>query len=288
MDPEHKPILAYGLPGTVALLNRGFADYVVPIEFTEASLLHMVVQDGIDPASSHVILDGGQAVGVALIARRGWTCRLAALVVVPEARRQGIGRWTMDRLIEEAAQRGEKRMVLEVIEQNEPAVSLYRGGGFRVLRRLVGYKAIPGGGAGLVPAREVDVREVDVREAARLVTAYGLPDLPWQVSGESLALMSPPNRAYRLGEAYVVISNPVSPQIAIRSVVVKPEARGEGLAARLLRTLMDNHPDAQWVVPALCPQEIGGLFERVGFERRELSQLQMVKRTRTEPSATTS
>ena len=176
-----------------------------------------------------------EAVGVALVARRGWTCRLAALAIVPEARRRGVGRWTMDRLIEEAGLRGERQMVLEVIEQNEPAVGLYRGGGFRVLRRLVGYKAIHSGSAGPVPAHATDVREVDVREAARLVTAYGLPDLPWQVSGESLALTGPPNRAYRLGEAYTVISNPAGPQIAIRSILVKPEARGQGLAARLLR-----------------------------------------------------
>jgi ribosomal protein S18 acetylase RimI-like enzyme len=178
-------------------------------------------------------------------------------------------------------------MVLEVIEQNEPAVRLYRGGGFSVLRRLVGYQAVPGGGSGPVPSRAIDLhevdlrkgdlREVDVREVARLVTAHGLPDLPWQVSGESLALVGPPNRAYRLGDAYAAISNPVSPKIAIHSILVKPEARGQGMAARLLRLLMGNYPDARWVVPALCPQEIGGLFERAGFERRELSQLQMVK-----------
>jgi GNAT superfamily N-acetyltransferase len=165
-------------------------------------------------------------------------------------------------------------MVLEVIEQNEPAVRLYQDSGFHILRRLVGYKATPDG-----PAQPASLDEVDVREVARLLAAYGLPDLPWQISGESLALLGPPNRAYRFGEAYAVISNPIGPQIAVRSILVRPEARGEGLAARLLCTLMDNYPDAQWVVPALCPQEIGGLFERVGFERRELSQLQMYRHT---------
>jgi hypothetical protein len=88
--------------------------------------------------------------------------------------------------------------------------------------------------------------------------------------------MGPPNQAYRSGEAYVVLSNPVAPQIVVRSVLVKPEGRGQGMAARLLRLLMGNHPNKRWIVPTLCPEEMGGLFERVGFERGELSQLQMV------------
>jgi ribosomal protein S18 acetylase RimI-like enzyme len=209
-------------------------------------------------------------VGVALIARRGWTSRLAAMALVPEARGQGVGRWAMGQLLDQARARGERRMVLEVIESNEPAVRLYRHSGFCLLRRLAGYKAVSPNGADPIPVEEVDIREV-----ARLVTAHGLPDLPWQVSGESLALMGPPNRAYRLGDAYAVISDPAAPQIVVRSVVVKPEGRGQGLAARLLHLLMDSHPDTRWIVPALCPEEMGGLFERVGFARSEISQLQM-------------
>jgi GNAT superfamily N-acetyltransferase/predicted GNAT family acetyltransferase len=266
-----KPIIDYGLSGAVVLLNRGFADYVIHIEFDQARLLQMMVHDGVDVASSKVILSDEQAVGVALIARRGWTSRLAAMALVPEARRQGVGRWAMAQLIDEARSRGERRMVLEVIESNEPAVRLYQHCGFRPLRRLVGYKALSPDGGDPVPVDEVDVREV-----ARLVVAYGLPDLPWQVSGESLALMGPPNRAYRFEDAYAVLSDPVAPQIVVRSVIVKPEGRGQGKVARLLRLLMSNHPDKRWIVPPLCPEEIGGLFERVGFERGELSQLQMV------------
>jgi GNAT superfamily N-acetyltransferase len=266
-----KPILDYGLPGTVALFNRAFADYVIAIQFDQARLVQMMVHDGVDVASSGVILDDGQAVGVALVARRGWTSRLAAMALVPEARGRGIGRLAMAQLIDEARARGERRMVLEVIESNEPAVRLYRRCGFRLLRRLLGYKAMSPGNVEPEPVDEVDVREV-----ARLVITHGLPDLPWQISGESLALMGPPNRAYRLGDAYAILSNPSAPQIVVRSVLVRPEGRGQGLAARLLRLLMGNHPDARWIVPPLCPAEMGGLFERVGFERGELSQLQMV------------
>ncbi len=47
------------------------------------------------------------------------------MAIAPGARGQGIGLWCMDRLVDEARARGERSMVLEVIEQNDPAVRLY-------------------------------------------------------------------------------------------------------------------------------------------------------------------
>jgi predicted GNAT family acetyltransferase len=110
---------------------------------------------------------------------------------------------------------------------------------------------------------------------ARLVTAHGLPDLPWQISGESLAQGGAPDRAYRLGAAYAVLTDPGASRIGIRSVLVQPEARRQGQATRLLRAVMASHPGKTWSVTALCPEEIGGLFAKAGFTSEPLSQLQM-------------
>jgi len=38
---------------------------------------------------------------------------------------------------------------------------------------------------------------------------------------------------------------------------------------------MATFPGKRWGVPALCPEEMRGLFERVGFEREPLTQFQM-------------
>lgn len=271
MNFELCSVPSYGVAETADLLNRGFADYLVPIRLSESALLHGVRQDGIDLASSRVILRGGEAVGAALIARRGWTSRLAGMAIVPQARDQGIGHWCMAQLMNEARTRGERVMVLEVIEQNTPAVRLYQGCGFRVQRRLVSYVASQFQGVA-----DDELEEVDLYQVARLVTAYGLPDLPWQISGESLAQVGPPNRAYRLGAAYVAISNPDDAQGAVRSLLVRPEGRRQGQAIRLLRAMMTEYPDKVWQVPALCPEEIGGVFEKAGFARESLSQFQMM------------
>ncbi len=271
MNLELESALKHDLSEVAELLNRGFADYPIRIALSPATLLRLVARDSIDIGSSRVVLQDGEAVGIALIARRGWSSRLAGMALVPQARGKGIGRWLVTRLLAEARQRGERRMVLEVLEQNTVAVHLYQGCGFHVLRRLLSYTSTEFGSG-----EEAEIEEVDIREAARTVTAYGLPDLPWQVSGESLALLGPPHRAYRWSGAYVVISNPEAPRVKIHTVVVAPEQRRKGQATRLLRALMTRHPHKAWKVPALCPEEIGGVFETAGFERGTLTQLQML------------
>jgi ribosomal protein S18 acetylase RimI-like enzyme len=269
---ELQSVLEYGLEPTVELLNQGFADYVVPIHIDLATVMHVMSQESIDVSSSRVVSRKGHPVGVALIGRRGWTSRLAGMAVVPQARGVGVGRWLLSRLLEEARGRGERAMVLEVIEGNEPAQALYSSCGFQTVRRLVSYSGSPVAG----PAgAEATLAEVDLREMARLVSAYGLPGLPWQISGESLAHFGPPNVAYQLDGAYVALSNPQAEQLAVRSLLVLPEARGRGRATQLLRAMVARYPHKTWRVPPLCPEEIGGLFEKLGFERGSLSQLQM-------------
>jgi GNAT superfamily N-acetyltransferase len=108
-----------------------------------------------------------------------------------------------------------------------------------------------------------------------LVGAYGLPDLPWQISGESLASTGPPNVAFERDGAYICLSNPEADVIAVRALLVRPEARGQGRATQLLRAALARYPGKTWRMTPHCPEEIGGVFERAGFERGSLSQLQM-------------
>lgn len=273
MKTEIRPLLDYGLDESLELMNLGFSDYFVPIQLTLPLYLNMSRVESVDFNISRVIYLDDKAVGVALLARRGWTSRLAAMSIPPASRGRGVGRAAMNLLLAEASSRGDHSMTLEVIENNTPAARLYKSCGFKTQRRLVSYE-------GLFPAENVagnfsELIEVDIREAAALVTAYGLSELPWQVSGESLVQSNPPNKAYQMDGAYIVISNPDAERIAIRSILVKPESRGQGQASRLIQTVMRKHPRKKWFVPGLCPEELGGLFETLGFKRDNLSQLQM-------------
>ncbi|HSB02657.1 MAG TPA: GNAT family N-acetyltransferase, partial [Anaerolineales bacterium] len=182
----------------------------------------------------------------------------------------GAGSWFMEVLIREARQRNDREMVLEVIEQNEPAVKLYRKYGFQAIRRLIGLIRKDAEEKG-----ESALYKIDLREMGRLVSQQGLPDLPWQLSGESIAQMNPPACAYRKGQAYVVVSNIEAEHVVIWSLLVEQEARGEGFGTDILKGMIANYAGRTWHVPAIFPEEFGKVFERAGFEREELSQWQM-------------
>jgi len=273
MKAELRPLLDLGLNESLDLMNLGFSDYFVPIQLTLPMYLNMSRTESVNFNISRVIYLDDEAVGVALLARRGWTSRLAAMSIVPGSRGRGVGRTAMNLIISEASSRGDRSMTLEVIETNAPAVRLYESCGFKTQRRLVSYE-------GSFPAKNPDddfsgLIEVDIRAVAALVTAHGLNELPWQVSGESLAQSNPSGKAYQMNGAYIVISNPEAVRIAIRSILVKPESRRQGQALQLIQFVTQMHPSDKWFVPGLCPEELGGLFEKIGFKRDNLSQLQM-------------
>lgn len=284
LTPAHE----HPIPTLADLMTRSFEGYFVPINITEAVLHTMLRRDGIDLTSSRVIMKADEPVGIAFIARRGWTSRLAAMGITSNARSGGVGTWAMNQLIEETKGRGEKEMLLEVIEQNMAGVKLYEKVGFKKIRRLVGYKldathpapvdsAAEDGGWSRQSAQDLskELEEIDIRELARMVTYHGMKDLPWQLSGATIMQHTPPSRAFRLNDAYCLISNPDATDVSISSVLVKARSRGAGLSGVLMRALFAKFPNKIWHVSPIYPEEMGFIFEHVGMVRESLSQWQM-------------
>jgi ribosomal protein S18 acetylase RimI-like enzyme len=271
MGYEFPSVAEYGLERAAEVLSRGFANYLVPIVSNAGVLLSMARVDSVDLTVSRVFVRDGAAIGGALVARRGWTCRLAGMAIVPEARRAGAGRAGVARLLAEAKARGERDMVLEVIEQNEPAVKLYEACSFKKVRRLVGF-AGPGVPDTTVPP---GLMEVDLRDMAEVVTHDSLRDLPWQLSGETLAQLTPPCVAFRLNGSWVALSNPAGVQITIRGLITEHAVQGQGRVATLLRAVMAKFPGKEWRIGALWPEELGPVIADAGLARTPLSQWQM-------------
>ena len=274
MDFLTVPASYYSLSELVELLNRGFEEYSIPIHFSADMFSNMLRKDDIELADSQVLIADDQACGIALIACRRslHTSRLAAMGIAKEARGKGAGSWFMKKLIDQACERGDHEIVLEVIEQNEPAVRLYRKYGFECMRRLVGYTFRS---RSAEKSEGSELHEVDLHEMGRLISQYGLPDLPWQLSAASITQMNPPPHAFRKGQAYLVISNPEAEHVVIWSLLVTPEARGNQLGTGMLKHVLAQHAGKLWHVPAIFPEELGKVFERAGFEREALSQWQM-------------
>lgn len=90
-----------------------------------------------DPGTDYLLaFDGGDAVGVCQLRYRlsVWTgaedCWLEDLFVSEGGRGKGLGRGLVDAAAERAAARGCQRIELDVNEQNESALALYRSAGF--------------------------------------------------------------------------------------------------------------------------------------------------------------
>ena len=264
----------YGVERTAEVFARGYADYTVKLALTPAALLNMVRVDGVDLASSRIALRDGVAVGGAAIARRGWGCRLAGMAVVPEARRAGAGRALLDLVVAEATARGEREMNLEVIQGNAPAVALYEKTGFHRLRVLCGCE----GPAAKDAAPDDSLREVDLRAVAAAVAQHGLPDLPWQVSAETIAQLTPPSLGYRLGPAWLALTPaPAGDTVTVRGFVVEKTARRQGAMRALIRAAMARHAVA-WRFSAVFPEEITGVYEAAGLTRITMRQWQMSRK----------
>ncbi len=266
-------VLEFGLEPAAQVLTRGFSDYFVPIASSPAILLGMARADSVDLTVSRIAVRDGNPVAAALIARRGWTSRLAGMAVVPAARKSSVGKALMAQLLAEAKARGERTMVLEVIEQNAPAVRLYEGCGFQKIRRLTGHAGRPPISADAPAALE----EIDPRELAAIVSEQGLPDLPWQISPETIAQATPPAAAFRLGASAALVTNPAAEAIGIRALVTHRAHRGRGSSLALLRAVMARYPGKEWRASAIFPEEMGEAFLAAGLARTPLSQWQMTR-----------
>lgn len=265
-----KPASEFTVAQIAELLTRGFEGYFVPINITAPVFMTMMRRDSIDLNETRILHKDDEPVGVALIARRGWTSRLAAMGIISSARNSGAGTWAMQQLIQEARTRGDQQMLLEVIAQNTAGVKLYEKVGFKKIRRLVGYKLenpqVESAG---------ELQEVDIQEAAKMVSYHGLKDLPWQLSGISIAHHTPPSRAFRLNDSYCVISNPQVEHVSISSVLMDAQGGETGSGAGLMRALFARFPNKVWHVSPIYPEEMAALFEGLGMQREEISQWQM-------------
>lgn len=86
----------------------------------------------------------GRIVVFGVMMRAPGEVQILNLSVVPNVRRQGLGRALLERFIDDALRFGAEQMFLEVRVSNRPAIALYESAGFeRVARRVNYYPVTP-------------------------------------------------------------------------------------------------------------------------------------------------
>ncbi len=87
--------------------------------------------------------ESSKLLGYAAVGYVAGESEILRIATSPEARRCGIGRALLTRMIEERKAAGDEIMFLEVRSQNTPAVSLYSSVGFSVYAMRKGYYKAP-------------------------------------------------------------------------------------------------------------------------------------------------
>jgi ribosomal protein S18 acetylase RimI-like enzyme len=279
----------------VDVMNRAFADYVVPMHLPEAALQAMIARDNIDLGHSYIARAAdGTGLGVALtsVRRAGDSVRsrVAAMGVTPEGRGQGLARRLLERQIAEARARGSEEIVLECFSNNTRALPLYERAGFRVRRRLVSYA---GDVAGLRPASPapVTLRPIAPADLPALAGRCAEADPPWQFEESTLATLNPatPARTIHLPDVpepvgYLVLGLPggaAATEARLMQVGVLPEYRRQGVATAALAAWLAEHPAvARITIAPVLPEDMTGLrgwLEAIGFVPGPLEQVEMVR-----------
>ncbi|HLP09341.1 MAG TPA: GNAT family N-acetyltransferase [Opitutaceae bacterium] len=268
--------LEHGLAPTAAVLDRAFSDYFVNLPASSASLLSMVRHDSVDLAASRVWFCGGQAAGVLLHAQRGWSGRLAAMGVTPEARRRGLGAKMVTAWLDDCRARGIHELTLEVIGTNTAARRLYEMLGFSTTQRLAGWRKLPTQIAKTGTPRNAEPVEIDPRALARFVAAQDpAGTLPWQIAAETLAQFGRPWTAWQLATAAVLVSDIAAPVITVRALGWHGAQTDLAQTAELLRALAALHPAHTWRAPAIFPETWAAAFTNSGWEPDTIDQWQM-------------
>ena len=256
-------------------LTKSFEGYVMPVNVSAEGYERRFRPENVDPFASYVYFREIRPAAVVLVARRGWTSRIAAMAVAPETRGRGLGKHIMQNAIDEAVERDDRSVLLEVFEHNTPAVKLYEGLGFRPSRRLVGYHHDPGGAA---PEAKDTMYELDPLAFARVVAREGEPGLPWMLAAETLSGAVSPARAFHLDHrAYALIGDPEANVIPLGALVVPRAYRRNGWGTRLMQALIARYPDQAWSIPQIVPGELAPtFFRRCGWTLMDTNQFEMV------------
>lgn len=225
----------------------------------------------LDRAASRLVTDQSGPVAAILMARRGRVAHISGFGVAAAHRRRGIARGLLTAVCAEAAQRGDTRVLVEVPSNAWPALALYQSLGFRRMRRLVGFVR-----SLATEVDDPDLHEVEPHVVAQLVCQHGPEDLPWFFHPTSLAGSALPTRAYTLDDQAFAIATPRNGDVNLRALFVRPTARRQGLARRLVDAIVARHRASSCSVVPLVPEGLAtAFFEAASFQVAELTHEEM-------------
>jgi ribosomal protein S18 acetylase RimI-like enzyme len=191
---------------------------------TAPQLREICTRRGVVLELSPAEFEGERIVGYTLNALGTWNGVPSAYDsgtgVVPSHRRRGLARQLLEVSFPALRARGATQMILEVLEQNERAVALYRSLGFEVTRPLHCWRYEG------VAELDGDAVEISIDD----VPSDAAPS--WQNSIECLRRSGDDRRVIALDGGYVIVHAATGD---LAQLAVDPARRRRGIGTRLLR-----------------------------------------------------
>ncbi|MFP4170146.1 MAG: N-acetyltransferase family protein [Methanomassiliicoccales archaeon] len=134
MAPVHfRPMRKEDLPVLMRISRRNMADIILSswgVNWRDENLNEMLM----DPEAQTVVLENGErVVGYYCVERRGCCLFVNSIQVIPERRKEGLGRKMMVRIEERARKEGMEAVELWVQRTNSNALLFYRHLGYRTV-----------------------------------------------------------------------------------------------------------------------------------------------------------
>jgi ribosomal protein S18 acetylase RimI-like enzyme len=234
-----------------AAFNHAYSDYFTPVVMSTESFRHLMARDDLSLDASVAALENGSVVGTGLLGIRGQTGWIGGMGVIPERRRQGIGRQMMLYLIDRARKNGLTEVRLEVIEANQGAYDLYRQLGFEPVRYLLILERAP---ESALPDITLPYQVVEHPVDALLQHYDAFHDVPncWQRARPSLERLSPHIEGWAALSKNQVVGYALgwATQIDVRltDLAATPHADRVTIAQTLLTYFHQQNPYAYGVI----------------------------------------
>ena len=179
MPVELRPSTELTHADLAGLFTASYEGYFVPFEVDEPTFDFMIDVFDLDLAGSLVAIVDGAPVGLANLGLRGTRSWLGGVGVIPSRRGEGIGELLTRALLDRAKAAGARKMELEVIVENQPAIALYEKLGFERTRELDVLSLAPKESAAAAD-------EATLEFARALVRAERDAPEPWQRDDDTL------------------------------------------------------------------------------------------------------
>jgi ribosomal protein S18 acetylase RimI-like enzyme len=131
------PASAFSYEELTEAYNQTRVDYIVPMPMNAAKLREYVETYNVDMDASVVMLEGNHMLALGMVALRPGRAWITRLGVLRSNRRHGVGWTIVNHLIDQSRLKGARYIILEVIDDNIPAYSLFVKKGFKPVRELL-------------------------------------------------------------------------------------------------------------------------------------------------------